>query len=677
MSRKKPLFFILIVLLFGILSCQTASDLINPEPEIEYVTEVITEEVEIEGEVIYVTETVVVTVEIEVTQEPIIVTEIVIEEPAIDYPDTLVICLGQEPDNLYTYGGDMLASAQVQEALYDGPIDNRSFGYQAVLLEKIPSLADGDAVLRPVDVSAGDLISVGGAAKDLEVGDRIRPSGCRSADCEINYSGGTVEMDQIVVTFSLLPNLMWDDGEPLTASDSVYAFYLADDPDTPVSKYTTYRTESYEAVDDLTIVWTGIPGYMDSTYFINFFAPLPEHIYGQYTALELLQAYASSVSPTGYGPYRMVDWDSGYSITLEKNPYYHRADEGLPYFDTLVYRFVGENSNANIAALLAGECDILDQTSALDDESELLLELQNAGDLTASFVTGTVWEHADFGIVPASYDDGYNASIDRPKIFDDVRTRQAIAICMDRQAVIDTVLLGQSIVLDTYLPPQHPLFNADVTHYDYDPDFGSELLEEVGWTDTDGDGIREAYGIDGVPNGTLLEFEYWTTNATMRQQVTQILAETMAECGIKANLEYWNAGEYFADGPDGPLFGRYYDLGEFAWLTSVEPPCDLYLSDQVPTDENGWAGQNNTGWSNAGYDTACNAALSSLPGENAYMENHLLAQEIFAEELPVIPLFLRLKLAATRPDMCGFFMDPTENSEMWNIEEFGYGPWCD
>jgi peptide/nickel transport system substrate-binding protein len=89
--------------------------------------------------------------------------------------------------------------------------------------------------------------------------------------------------------------------------------------------------------------------------------------------------------------------------------------------------------------------------------------------------------------------------------------------------------------------------------------------------------------------------------------------------------------------------------------------------------ENGWAGQNQTGFTNAEYDAACQAAIQSLPGEEAYTVNHLEAQRIFGEQLPVVPLFLRLKLAATRPDMCNFIMDPTANSEFWNVENFDYG----
>jgi peptide/nickel transport system substrate-binding protein len=382
----------------------------------------------------------------------------------------------------------------------------------------------------------------------------------------------------------------------------------------------------------------------------------------------------------------------GESVTLHKNPNYFRASEGLPVFENVVYRFVGEGSNANIARVLSGECDIVDQTSGLDDQSELLLSLQAAGQLQASFVTGTTFEHADFNIFPAEGSGfaGLDGDGDLLGPFGDVRLRQAVAMCMDRQAVVDTVLFGQSIVLDTYIPPEHPLFNPDVKHWDFDPAAAGALLDEIGWLDDDGDPAtpRVATGVTGVPDGTLLEFFYETTNATMRMQATQIMADSMTQCGFKVNLNYYPASEWFADGPDGKLFGRRTDLGQFAWLTGVQPACDLWITNAIPGDpaetnpfmgkpySYGWGGQNNTGYSNPEYDAICNAALQSLPGQPEYEENHLAAQAIIANDLPVVPLFLRLKLAATRIDMCNFIMDPTANSEMWNIEEFNYGEAC-
>jgi peptide/nickel transport system substrate-binding protein len=76
------------------------------------------------------------------------------------------------------------------------------------------------------------------------------------------------------------------------------------------------------------------------------------------------------------------------------------------------------------------------------------------------------------------------------------------------------------------------------------------------------------------------------------------------------------------------------------------------------------------------YNAACGGAMSALPGQPEYKANYLKAQEIFSDQLPAIPLYLNLRLAATRPDMCGFSLDPTAKSEFWNIEEYGYGPLC-
>lgn len=667
-SKKLSIVFgLLMVASFVLAACQ-------PAPQAPGQTVVETVVVTVEGEPGEVIEVVVTA-----TSAPVVATEA---------PErTLVICLGQEPETLYIHGGSMLASSQVQEAIYDGPIDGRSYDYQAVILEKLPSLADGDAVLQAVEVAPGDtFVDSGNNTATLAADVVYRPSGCQSADCELTYAegDGNITVDQMVVTFKMLPGLLWSDGTPMTAADSVYNWTLVADPDTTSSKFLIERSAGYEALDDVTIQWTGLPGYIDSTYFINFFQPLPQHVWGQYTAAELLDAEEARTTPMGWGPYVIDEWVVGDSITLHRNENYFRADEGLPKFEHAVYRMVGENSNANIAKILSGECDVVDQTSHLDDQSELMLELQAAGQLNATFVTGTTFEHADFGILPVCFDSGGWANCianGRPDFFGDVRTRRAFVMCMDRQAVVDTVMFGQSIVLDSYLPPQHPLFNADVPAYAFDTAAGGALLEEVGWVMGD-DGVRTYAGDNpNIPQGQRLSVNYWTTNATQRQQATQVMAASMTECGIETLLEFWTPGEYFADGPDGPLFGRRFDIGQFAWLTGVQPPCDLWISEAIPGEDAeiypyAWGGWNNPGYSNADYDAACKAALASLPGQPGYEENHLLAQAIFAEDVPIAPLYLRLKLAGTRPDMCNFVMDPTANSEMWNIEEFDYGEGC-
>ena len=616
-------------------------------------------------------------------------------------PRTLVICMGAEPASLYPFGEEQDYAILVNNAFAEGnwgAYDTNSYAYQPIILEKLPNLADGDAALTVVTVREGDtVVDVTGNVVILDpAADPAIMLLLAGGGDPVPYQGGDFEMEQLSATFTMLPDLLWSDGTPMTAADSVYAFNLLADPDTPRSNFTINRTFTYEAIDDLTTVWTGLPGYLDSSYSINFFGPAPEHVWGEFTVAELLTAEQANLSPVGWGPYIIDEWVQGERMTLHKNPNYFRADEGLPKFDTLIIRFVGENASASIAAILSGECDMVDQTGDLVDQIEQVLELHEADLLKATFTTGTVWEHIDFGIQHIDYDDGYQLGVDRVDFFSDVRTRQAFAMCMDRQAGVDNIFFGQSIVIDSYIPPQHPLYNADVPHYDFNIKAGSELLEEVGWVDDDSDPDtpRIAQDVINVPDGTRLEMVYDTTISVARQNAQEIIQTSLAQCGIAVNLQSSNPGELFADGPEGALFGRKFDLGQFAWGTGVEPPCDLYLSSLTPGPAgeewtsiqdgathifgtSGWFAQNTTGFSNQDYDLACGAALGSLPGQPEYEAAHKEAQRIFAEQLPVVPLFLHLKLAASRPDMCGLIMDPTSMNEFWNIEEFDYGEGCE
>ena len=626
---------------------------------------------------------------------PVEVVQVVTPTPEPTGPRTLVICEEQGPDLEYIFSINGLIDNNLLDAIHDGPIDGNSYAYQPVILEKLPSLADGDAALVTVVVGEGDrVVDIEGNVVTLDPAAEppimLSPAGGGDA---VPYQGGSFKMEQLSATFRLLPNLLWSDDEPLTAADSVYAFNLATDPVFDVDYY-IYHTASYEAIDDLTIEWTGLPGFLESTYPTFLFRPKPEHIWGQYSAAELLEAEELALAPVGWGPYIIDEWVPDESITLRKNPNYFRAGEGLPKFDRVIFRFTGQNANAYIAAILAGECDIVN--SPLGDQIELLLELHQAGKLKATFTTGTVWEHIDFGIQHVDYDDGYQLGVDRPDFFSDVRTRQAFAMCMDRQKLVEDIFFGQSLVPDSYVPPQHPLYNPEVRQYDFDPAAGSALLEEVGWEDDDGDPgtPRVAQGVANVPDGTPLEVDYETTSSQIRQQVTAIIQDSLAQCGIKANIQLYSPGEWFAEGPEGKLLGRRYELGEFAWGTGVEPPCDLFMSDQVPGPSGeewtsiqdgerrtfgvaGWFYPNNTGFANQDYDLACGTAFGSLPGQPQYEAAHLDAQRIFAEQLPSILLYLRNKLTATRPDMCGVIMDPTAITMFWNLEQFDYGEGCE
>ena len=595
-------------------------------------------------------------------------------------PRSLTVCLGQEPASLFPVNNPSSSARAVLAAVYDGPIDTNSYGYQPVILKELPSLANGDAQLFQKSVYVGDeVVDATDTPVTLVVGTKVRPAGCRTDTCAVVYDGkSAIQMDQMQVTFRLLPGLTWSDGQPLTAADSVYAYNLAADPSALVSNYLVERTKSYEAAGAAIVQWWGKPGFIDTTYLTNFWAPLPSHLWAKIPADQLADSAGPSRSPVGWGPYVIQEWAAGDHITLTKNPHYFRLAEGLPKISTLTFRFVPDPATA-VSDLIAGSCDILDPSINLGGQLELLRSMADKKQLQVQFSTPPVLEQLAFGIRPASYDNGYNAGSDRPDYLGDVRVRRAVAMCIDRQKAVDTVLGGLTKVPASFVPADDPLYNTAVTTYSFDVTAAGTLLAQAGWQDTDNNPLtpRLARGVKDVPDGTPLELNYITTNAVQRVQVSTIVADSLAQCGVKLNIKYLDQTALYAAGPDGPLFGRNFDLAEFAMgSTSTEPPCEWFTSAEIPGAANHWVGTNVSGYANPDFDAACQAVRQSLSDEPAHTQAYQQAQAIFTGDLPVLPLYWRLEVAAARPDVCHFSLDPTASSALWNIDMPDSGPSC-
>lgn len=590
---------------------------------------------------------------------------------------SLTICLGQEPDSLYPFGELNPAARNVLAAIYDGPFDTIGYEYQPVILTKLPSIENGDAQIVKITVKDGDtIVDATGALVKLEEGVRVRPAECRSDDCAVTYNGEIqLEMDQMIVTFRLRPDLTWSDGTPLTADDSVYSFELQSQAG--INSYVVDRTQVYEAADPQTLQWFGVPGFIDPTYPLNFWQPAPKHLWGEFTTEDLPTTDVAARTPTGWGPYTVAEWIPNDHITLEKNPYYFRLQDGYPKTDLITLRFIPD-PDAALTELIAGRCDIIDPTVNLENHVGLLQEMQTAEQARIYFSTGMSIEWLGLGIVPASYDDGYDIQKDRQDIFADLYTRQGIAYCLDRQSVVDNVLFGLTTVPTSFVPVEHPLFDSNIAEIPYDPEIGISLLEQAGWLDEDEDPStpRRAINVKGVAYNTPLELGYYTSTSTQRRQVVDILKTSLAQCGIALNVEYFSANDLYASGPGGPLFGRQFDLAEYALgVEGIEPPCGWFSSTEIPSEVNKWNGTNLSGFSDEDYDLACLSAGLSLREEQEYLNFNREAQIIFAEKLPAIPLFYRLRIAAAQPDVCGFDLDPTANP-FWNIEAFGTGDTC-
>jgi peptide/nickel transport system substrate-binding protein len=625
----------------------------------------------------------------------------------------LTVCLAEEPASLYLYGPASAAATLIREAVYDGPVDTLGYDVQPVILDELPTLENGGAILETVFVPEGQyVLDTDGNVVRLRSGITVRPAGCFDDDCAVTYErpespeeetpptstpeseetpppGATpppaprptlppdagLEMTQLQVTFRLLPGITWSDGEPLTAADSVFSYEVAQHAILPPRLPTgnqgllpprsldpLLRTASYTATDELTVVWAGVPGYYDPHYRSNFFIPLPAHRLDSLSAAELLQADDSARLPLGWGPYVLSDWTPGDRIVAERNPHYFRASDDFPYFDEVIFRFIGGEPADSLDALQSGACDVLAQ-SALDSDLSHYRTLEEQGELIISAVPGPIWEHLDFGINPVA---GYTV---RGDFFEDARVRQAAAFCLNREAIAAAAGMGDTTIPDAYIPPQHPLYEeAALEAYGYDPERGRALLAEAGWRDSTGDGIAEAAGVAGVANGERLAVSLRITPGERQRAVAAQIASDLGQCGFSASVAETEPSLFFATSEESPVFGRRFDLAVFAWLSDAEPPCHLFLTREIPVSISLWHGFNVTGYENEAYDAACRQGLSAAPGMEPYTAGHLEALRIFNAELPVVPLFQHLRFVLARPDIAGLEVDATAQSELWNIE---------
>jgi peptide/nickel transport system substrate-binding protein len=171
-----------------------------------------------------------------------------------------------------------------------------------------------------------------------------------------------------------------------------------------------------------------------------------------------------------------------------------------------------------------------------------------------------------------------------------------------------------------------------------------------------------------------------TSDLPLKRRQAEVAAQSLEECGVQVEIQALPWEDLMAPGPDGPVFGRHFDLAQFAWRTALRPPCSLFTSQEIPGPypefPKGWGGGNVTGFSSQEFDRLCNQANNTLPDEPGYAQAQLAAQALFSEALPALPLYLHDQLLAMRPDMCGVTVDPSAPSTLQDLEQFDYGEAC-
>ena len=566
-------------------------------------------------------------------------------------PKILRICTADFPETLFPYDGLFSTTkTNILAMIQESPFETVDGILHPTILEKIPSQSGGDLHLKSESAQEGQVIvNAWGELVVLKPGTLVRPSGCRQSECAIIWDGeGPLEMDRMVLEFTLREDLAWSDGNPVTSNDSIFSFKLADAMEATGDAWALERTETYTALDEQTIQWVGRPGFSTADLSKFFWGPQPSHLFdATWSWADILSEDRMITSPLSYGPFVLTERDEA-QIHFKPNPNYYRADESLPIIDALTIQLVDGGPQEALEALKSGQCDLLDSTFALGNHPDLLGEIKGDEQYDVHPMMRGDWIQLVFGIASES-SEGFDD--DRQGLLDAPQTRQAIAACLDREKLRDVTTGGLSALWSSFLPTKRSQLGLD-NQITYDPQLGQDLLLQAGWGDTDGDPETPliAQNVKSVPMGTELLLSLTVSNSGHHQDLAKVIKGSLGECGIGVDINNMPSSELYAPGLNGPLFSRRFDLALISWQPMPDLDCRYYMTSQVPDVDNAWIGTNIAGLSDERYDQACSDAALALPGE--FGELVSTAEQRFLDEMPSIPLFSPPEMVVMSVDWC-------------------------
>ena len=243
-------------------------------------------------------------------------------------------------------------------------------------------------------------------------------------------------------------------------------------------------------------------------------------------------------------------------------------------------------------------------------------------------------------------------------ILSDIRVRQAIAHCTNRDELIASVYpyaddaTKAKLRMDSWLPKTHWAYSGPYTDYAFSVEKGGALLDEAGWKVPEGGGIRTN------DEGEALALKFTTTTAQFRQTWASVMEQNLLKCGIQMIRQHVPASWWFGDTTG--IARRDYELGAFAWVGQTDPAGrTLYACNQIPRPSNNWEGQNAMGWCNKAASDAIVKANNTLISDERIAAYDIVQKE-FAKDMVSLPLFNRLEAEAWSLNLEGLKVDPTE-----------------
>ena len=358
--------------------------------------------------------------------------------------------------------------------------------------------------------------------------------------------------DGLTWTFHLRRDVTWHDGQPFTAHDVEFTFNsIIYNDDIPASSRPSFH---FRYLDEESGEWKESPMEVEAPddYTVQCVLPVPfatflrsmgTAIYPKHILENHVEdgTFASTwdidTDPSeiiGTGPFTIGSYEPGERVVMQRNPNFWLNDDAgnsLPYLDEVVHVIVPD-LDAELASFMTGESDV---HGVLGEELAGLGPLQEEGDFTIyrrGPAFGTTF--MGFNMNPGANADTGEAYLAPEKLtwFRNVQFRQAVAHSIDKDTIIDEVQHGEGYPQWSSISPAAGDFhNPDVQRYEYDMDRANEILDGIGWTDTDGNGIRED------DDGNEIAFSLVTNgDNSVRAEVGRLLSENMRQIGL--NVEY-------------------------------------------------------------------------------------------------------------------------------------------
>ena len=346
-----------------------------------------------------------------------------------------------------------------------------------------------------------------------------------------------VSDDNLTITFHLRKGVTWHDGAPFTSADVMFTYQLYTNPEVPTSYAEDFlQVASAEAPDDYTFKVSYARPYAPALESWST-SIHPKHL------LEGVDVTQSPLSraPIGTGPFRFKQWDAGEKLVLEANDSYF---EDRPYINRVIYRIIPDLST-QFLELQSGGLDFMGLTP---------IQYQTQTDTPAFSRNFNKYRYLAFGYTYL----GYN--LEKP-LFQDQRVRQAISFAIDKQELIDGVLLGLGQAATGPYKPDLWWYNPEVQRYAHDPDMARSLLADAGWADSDGDGILDR-------QGEPLSFTIITNQGNdLRAKTEEIIQRRLKEVGMEVKIRVVEWATFLKEF----IFTGNFDATILGWTGGPEP----------------------------------------------------------------------------------------------------------